>query len=45
MVSPRRPWYSLFTAPGAYDTVIIKLIYGKATGAVWFDGLSLLRSP
>jgi hypothetical protein len=34
-----------FTAPGAYDKIVIKLIYSKSSGTVWFDGLSLLRSP
>jgi hypothetical protein len=34
-----------FTAPSAYNKIVIKLTYSKATGAVWFDGLSLLRSP
>ncbi len=34
-----------FTAPGAYNKVVIKLTYSKAHGSVWFDGVSLLRSP
>jgi hypothetical protein len=34
-----------FVAPGAYNKVAIQLIYGKGSGAVWFDGLSLLRAP
>ncbi len=34
-----------FTATGAYNKVVIKLIYSKAGGSVWFDGLSLLRAP
>ena len=34
-----------FTAPGAYNKIVIKLIYSKGSGSIWFDGLSLLRSP
>jgi hypothetical protein len=34
-----------FKASGAYNKVVIKLIYSKQSGAVWFDGLSLLRMP
>lgn len=34
-----------FTSAGAYDRIVIKLIYSKGSGAVWFDGLSLLRGP
>ncbi len=34
-----------FTASGAYTKVVIKLIYTKKSGAVWFDCLSLLRTP
>ncbi len=34
-----------FTASGAYNKVVIKLIYTKKSGAVWFDCLSLLRTP
>ena len=34
-----------FTATRAYNKIVIKLIYSKGTGAEWFDGLSLLRSP
>ncbi len=34
-----------FTAPAAYTKILIKLTYSKASGAIWFDALSLLRSP
>jgi hypothetical protein len=34
-----------FTATYVYNKIVIQLVYSKATGAVWFDGLSLLRSP
>ena len=32
-----------FTAPGPYTKIVIKLTYSKASGTVWFDGVSLLR--
>ena len=35
----------VFTAPGSYNRIVIKLLYSKRSGSVWFDGLSLLRSP
>ena len=34
-----------FVAPAAYNKVVIQLSYGKSSGTVWFDGLSLLQSP
>jgi hypothetical protein len=34
-----------FTATSSYNKIVIQLVYSKATGAAWFDGLSLLRSP
>ncbi len=36
---------TMFIATSAYTKIVIKLIYPKASGWVWFDGLSLLRSP
>jgi hypothetical protein len=33
-----------FTAANSYDRIVIQLVYSKATGAAWFDGLSLLRT-
>lgn len=34
-----------FTSPSAYTRIVIRLTYSKGTGAIWFDGLSLLKSP
>jgi len=34
-----------FAAINAYNKIVIKLTYSKGSGAVWFDALSLLRSP
>jgi hypothetical protein len=34
-----------FTASKTYNKVVIQLVYNKATGAAWFDALSLLRAP
>ena len=34
-----------FAASGAYNKVVIQLVYAKGSGAAWFDGLSLLRAP
>jgi hypothetical protein len=34
-----------FTSPGTYTKVVIKLTYAKATGTIYFDGLSLLKAP
>jgi uncharacterized repeat protein (TIGR01451 family) len=34
-----------FISPGAYTKVVIKLTYAKATGTIYFDGLSLMRAP
>jgi hypothetical protein len=34
-----------FTASGAYTQIVIRLIYSKGSGSIWFDGLSLLKSP
>ncbi len=34
-----------FTAKGTYNKIVIKLTYSKGSGVVWFDGLSLLKSP
>lgn len=34
-----------FKAAGAYDQILIRLVYSKPRGTVWFDGVSLLRSP
>ncbi len=31
-----------FNAAGAYNKVVIRLIYSKGSGSVWFDGLSLV---
>jgi hypothetical protein len=31
-----------FNAPGAYTRIVIKFIYSKASGTVWFDAVSLL---
>lgn len=33
------------TAAGIYIEIVIKPAYSKGTGRVWFDGLSLSRSP
>jgi peptidoglycan/xylan/chitin deacetylase (PgdA/CDA1 family) len=32
-----------FTAPTAYDKVVVQFTYGKAGGTVWFDSVSLMR--
>jgi hypothetical protein len=32
-----------FTSTSAYDKVVIKFTYGKASGTVWFDLASLIR--
>jgi uncharacterized repeat protein (TIGR01451 family) len=34
-----------FRSPGSYGTVYIRLVYEKATGTIYFDGLSLMRAP
>ncbi len=34
-----------FAAGHAYTAIRITVLYSKATGGAWFDGLSLLRSP
>lgn len=34
-----------FSAGGTYNKVVIQLVYSKSSGSVWFDELSLLRSP
>jgi uncharacterized repeat protein (TIGR01451 family) len=34
-----------FTATSAYTKVVIKLTYAKATGTIYFDGLSLMKTP
>jgi len=34
-----------FTATSAYTKVVIKLTYAKASGAIYFDGLSLMKAP
>jgi hypothetical protein len=34
-----------FTASGAYTQIVIRLIYSKGSGSIWFDGLSLLKLP
>ncbi len=35
----------LHFAASAYTKVIIKLTYAKATGTIYFDGLSLMKAP
>jgi hypothetical protein len=32
-----------FTAPGDYTKIVIRITYNKASGQVWFDGVSLDR--
>jgi len=32
-----------FTAPSAYTKAVIKITFKKASGAVWFDGISLMK--
>jgi murein DD-endopeptidase MepM/ murein hydrolase activator NlpD len=32
-----------FTALGTYNKIVIKLIYSKGSGSIWFDAVSLLR--
>ncbi len=32
-----------FTAPGDYTKIVIRFTYSKASGRVWFDGVSLVR--
>ena len=32
-----------FNASGAYNKVVIKFTYSKASGTVWFDAVSLVR--
>ena len=34
-----------FTVTHAYNKIVIKLTYSKGSGSIWFDSLSLLRSP
>jgi hypothetical protein len=34
-----------FTSTSAYTKVIIRLTYAKATGAIFFDGLSVMQAP
>ena len=34
-----------FLSPGSYTRVVIKLTYAKATGTIYFDGLSLMKAP
>jgi uncharacterized repeat protein (TIGR01451 family) len=34
-----------FTSLGVYTKVVIRLTYAKATGTIYFDGLSLMRAP
>ncbi len=35
----------VFSAPGAFTKVIIRLTYAKASGTVWFDNLVLNKAP
>ena len=32
-----------FTAPSAYTKAVIKITFKKASGTIWFDGISLMR--
>lgn len=34
-----------FTAIGPYTKLLVRLMYNKSSGKIWFDGLSLLKSP
>jgi hypothetical protein len=34
-----------FTAAGAYDRILVRLIYTKGGGIIWVDSVSLLKSP
>jgi hypothetical protein len=32
-----------FTAPAAYNKIVIKFTYSKASGSVWLDAVSLMK--
>jgi hypothetical protein len=34
-----------FSAVGAYDRILVRLIYTKGSGIIWVDNVSLLKSP
>jgi predicted outer membrane repeat protein len=38
-----KPLKTTFNAPGAYNKVVIRFTYQKASGSVWFDLVSLTR--
>jgi hypothetical protein len=41
--APKQRSLPLFNAPGAYTKIVIRFTYAKASGSIWFDGVSLLR--
>ncbi len=39
-----KPRSAMFTALATYNKVVVRLTYSKASGTVWFDGVSLLKT-